>query len=177
MKALYGLKQAPRAWSSKFSRVLADIGLFPTPSDPCVFTDKGKSTSVVTYVDDGIVFATTDKRCREIVEQINLHVKANIVDGSIFLGIEIQRDGGRISLHRALVEIHSAGKELFLDSLLFDWNTVCITKLVFVFKDRRWLFAGHTKSFDHFLNVIPLMQQDTFLVDFVLETYKLVVLD
>lgn len=101
-KALYGLKQAPRAWSSKFCRTLKAIGFQPTASDPCVFASSKHDHFVVTYVDDGMIMAKNKVDCQNIVKQLDKHFKTNIVEGSVFLGIEILRaPDGTFQMHQA----------------------------------------------------------------------------
>lgn len=70
-KALYGLKQAGRAWYKLFDRVLRDLGLNPTKSDPCVYVGHARSKDViivVVYVDDILVMS----RDSEEVNQFGL---------------------------------------------------------------------------------------------------------
>lgn len=39
-KAIYGLRQSGRQWHTMLDSVLRSVGLTPTNSDPCVYTDK-----------------------------------------------------------------------------------------------------------------------------------------
>lgn len=99
-KALYGLKQAPRAWSSKFNTALLKLGFVPTLSDPCVYPNQEQNMYLGTYVDDGIVLGDTKQKCLEFVARLNNEFKTNIVEGSIFLGIEINRKMGAIEMRQ-----------------------------------------------------------------------------
>ncbi|CAB0041972.1 unnamed protein product [Trichogramma brassicae] len=66
-KALYGLRQAGRKWHEKINGVLQDLGLRPTNSDPCLYTDShDKLTFVLLYVDDILFVSRNAARVAEI---------------------------------------------------------------------------------------------------------------
>lgn len=97
-RALYGLKQAPCAWNSKFKTTMADLCLWPLKSDPCVYTNTGKSMFVVVYVDDGLIIGNTKRECENLLEKMNRVFKTKAVSGSIFLGLEINRNANGLTI-------------------------------------------------------------------------------
>lgn len=99
-KALYGLKQAPRAWSSKFTQALKSIGFHSLISDPCLFANNEKDKYIITYVDDGVIFCNLEKDCHEIIQQLNKHFTTNVVNGSVFLGIELIKGTSNLQWHQ-----------------------------------------------------------------------------
>jgi len=105
-KALYGLKQAPRAWNSTFDSALKALDFNPTLSDQCVYIHKGLSTIVVVYVDDGIILADTEQECVRVLDSIKAQFKLRRLDGSLFLGIEIEyKDGIYLTQSRYIKDI------------------------------------------------------------------------
>lgn len=56
-KALYGLKQTQLIWNKTFTKSMLDIGLKPTKTDQCVFTNEDKSIILAIFVDDGLAIA------------------------------------------------------------------------------------------------------------------------
>lgn len=86
-RAISVLRQAPRAWSSKFNETMRKLGFKPTLNDPCVYTNK--KIIVCTYVDDGVVVARIKEECKNLIQRLNCAFKTNMVEGSVFLGIEI----------------------------------------------------------------------------------------
>lgn len=51
-KGLYGLKQASAHWYVHAKATLAELGLFPTVSDVCLYTNETKDLFIIMYVDD-----------------------------------------------------------------------------------------------------------------------------
>ena len=60
IKTLYGLKRYPRHWHEKSKKVLATIGLHPSPNEPCLYSGiiiPGSAPLYLgIYVDDFYIF-------------------------------------------------------------------------------------------------------------------------
>ena len=63
-KTLYGLKHSPRHWHKKVKKTFANLGLFPCPNAPCLFTgtiiNGGSPLYLGLFVDDFIFFSASD---------------------------------------------------------------------------------------------------------------------
>lgn len=99
-KALYGLKQAPRAWSETLDRTLDTLGFIRTNSDSCVYLNQ-KGTIILIYVDDGLVISRRKEENEILIKQLSKHFRLKILSGESFLGINITRHKGMITLSQA----------------------------------------------------------------------------
>ena len=107
-RALYGLKQAPRAWNSTFDCTIKRIGFSQTYSDSCVYVNAAEQVYLVLYVDDAIVFGKDAESCQRTIDRINQYFKLRVLDGTLFLGMEIRRDDGiKLSQQRYIRDILS----------------------------------------------------------------------
>ena len=69
-KTLYGLRRSPNHWYNMVTRILKDMGLTPSPHDPCLYsgiinTDQQVSSPrqpihIGLYVDDFVYYSTSD---------------------------------------------------------------------------------------------------------------------
>lgn len=69
-KGLYGLKQAARAWNTRLNEVVMELGLTPTQTDPCLYSDTHNETYVTMYVDDGLIIGRDESKCRDILSKL-----------------------------------------------------------------------------------------------------------
>ena len=93
-KSLYGLKQAAKNWNDTFVSHLREFGLYPTQSDPCVFTTKDKGDDqlmVIIYVDDGVFASINKKRIEELLKFLRNKVEITTSEFDMFLGMQIKR--------------------------------------------------------------------------------------
>lgn len=61
LHGLYGLRKLPKLWLKLLSGTLSDIGLYPIPGQPCVYTDY-QGILVFFFVDDLVIVFPADKR-------------------------------------------------------------------------------------------------------------------
>ena len=95
-KSVYGLKQAPRCWWDKLTEVLAELGFFPTVSDPSIYVNKrvpGQWLYLGVFVDDLAIVGKDIEQVMKFKEQLAqifaIHDLGEIKD---FLGASIVRD-------------------------------------------------------------------------------------
>jgi transposase InsO family protein len=96
LKSVYGLKQAPRCWWDKLTKVLAELGFFPTVSDPSIYVNRnepGQWLYLGVFVDDLAIVGKNRERVMQFKEQLSqifeIHDLGEIKD---FLGASIVRD-------------------------------------------------------------------------------------
>jgi hypothetical protein len=108
-KALYGLKQALRAWYSRIDGYLQSLGFTKSKADPNLYYIFSQTNLLilVLYVDD-LFLTGAEKlivRCKE-----DMAVEVEMKDISLmhyFLGLEVCRDRGRISLGKVSMQFGS----------------------------------------------------------------------
>lgn len=114
-KSLYGLKQAPYTWNNKFKNSMLKLGLKPTKTDHCVFTNEDKTIIIAIYVDDGLAIGKnkTDLlcilKCLEKEFEIKICHKPNN-----FIGIEVNKNSEGITLTQ----------KNYIESLLNKFNMI-----------------------------------------------------
>ena len=102
-KTLYGLKQAPRGWNIKLNKTLSLIGFKRTPSDPCVYTKRFESETVIlaVYVDDIIILyknvLTLDIVKHGLEKYFSLK---DLGEPEYYLGLNIKRETNRLKLNQ-----------------------------------------------------------------------------
>ncbi|GJV35470.1 retrovirus-related pol polyprotein from transposon TNT 1-94 [Tanacetum coccineum] len=109
-KALYGLKQAPQAWYDTLSRFLLDNKFSKGAVDPTLFTRQtGKHILLVQIYVDGIIFASTDPKARDIFsnEMSSKFQMSMMGQISFFLGLQVSQNprGIFINLSKFSLEI------------------------------------------------------------------------
>jgi len=93
-KSLYGLKQAPRIWYLLLCNTICELGFVPLETDSSIYFSPALHAFLAVYVDDVLIFASSQPTCHEIFEQLNAHFKMeNLGAPSSFLGLNIIRDG------------------------------------------------------------------------------------
>ncbi|CAB0003770.1 unnamed protein product, partial [Nesidiocoris tenuis] len=99
-RSLYGLKQAPRCWNKRFVDYLSKIGLHASEADPCLFIREkdGKKLIVALYVDDGLVASNCKLEQDNFIEELKREFKITTKEASYFLGLEIEKQEGQISV-------------------------------------------------------------------------------
>lgn len=89
-KSLYGLKQSPRCWNTKFAEMLRIFDMKQTLSDPCVYVATEPDLMYLAiYVDDGLVFAKSQKIIDRLFGYLTKHFEVRTVNSSCFIGVEI----------------------------------------------------------------------------------------
>ncbi|KAI0992027.1 hypothetical protein K3495_g16159, partial [Podosphaera aphanis] len=88
-KGLYGLKQAAALWYDHAKATLARLGLFPTISDACLYTNKTKDLFIIMYVDDFQIMGPDLKKIEDIMKALHKRYKLKTVNTNLFLGIHI----------------------------------------------------------------------------------------
>lgn len=88
-KGLYGLKQAAALWYDDARSTLANLGLFPTISDVCLYTNKHKDLFVLLHVDDFQVMGPNLKKIDKLMQALHKKYKLKTVNTNLFLGIHI----------------------------------------------------------------------------------------
>jgi len=99
-KALYGLKQAPRLWPDDINAFLLSLGFTQSLADPNLYL-RSDGILILLYVDD-ISMSYLEAAAKAVIEvKAKLSQKykiTNLCPARQFLGIEIHRDGTRVSL-------------------------------------------------------------------------------
>jgi hypothetical protein len=102
-RALYGLKQSPRVWHLKLHNYLMQIGFKQSKSDYCVYYHNTyrpeDNLFLLVYVDDLIICTKTQARLDHLKQK--LRTQFDMKDSeplNHFLGIQIERDAGSISI-------------------------------------------------------------------------------
>lgn len=114
-KALYGLKQAPITWNKTFTKTMLKLGLIPTKTDRCVFTNTSKSVIIAIYVDDGLAISTNKTELDNILNCLELQFQIKIFKNpKNFVGLEICKDDTGISLKQ----------ETYIQNLLKNFNMI-----------------------------------------------------
>lgn len=98
-KALYGLKQAPITWNKTFTNVMLKLGLVPTKTDRCVFTNNNKTIIIAIYVDDGLAIAKDKQTLINILKCLRESFEIKIYENpENYIGLEISKDTEGITL-------------------------------------------------------------------------------
>lgn len=97
-KALYGLKQSARQWYKFLAGLLKQLGFSSISSDQSVFYNSDTETIVASHIDDLLIFGSIS-----LIQQLkeDIAAKVEITDLgpiSYYLGIEIARSPGQISI-------------------------------------------------------------------------------
>ncbi|GIL51635.1 hypothetical protein Vafri_7582, partial [Volvox africanus] len=118
LRSIYGLRQASRCWYDKLCTKFAEIGLFPSKSDPAMFVkvdEKGVILALV-HVDDMCVAAKTQEMVDRIKRAIGgLFKVRDLGEIKVFLGMEVtRRENGDITLSQAsyverILSVHGLG--------------------------------------------------------------------
>ena len=94
-KALYGLRQSGRQWLGTLNKVLRTVGLIETIADPCVYTDRDRSTLVRVYVDDILIFSKNQQNEQRMKETLSKAFRTkDLGEAKFCLGIEIHSSQG-----------------------------------------------------------------------------------
>ena len=93
LRSLYGLKQAPRCWYQRCADFLANIGLYPSHSDPCVFIGTVLDTLVILplYVDDGLVASERIEAVKYVLKEIKNEFAIQVNVPETYVGIQITK--------------------------------------------------------------------------------------
>ena len=110
-KGLYGLKQAAALWYDDARATLGKLGLHPTISDVCLYTNKEKDLFVLLHVDDFQVMGPSLKKINHLMSSLHKKYQLKNVSTDLFLGIKIKQSDGMIKLSqghyaRNLLERH-----------------------------------------------------------------------
>ena len=99
-KTLYGLSQSPKAWNDVFTTFLQQYNFTPIASDPCVFVGKacGEQIIFALYVDDVLFLAPTQAAISDVINTIKSKFTVTVGKAKSFVGFEIHRDKGGITL-------------------------------------------------------------------------------
>ena len=101
LKTLYGLKQLGREWNNQLNQGMQTIGFVRLISDPCAYIrGDDKDFQIVTvWVDDLLIFATSDKGMRETKAQIAQKWRiTDLGEPAKIIGIEVKHTRDSISI-------------------------------------------------------------------------------
>jgi hypothetical protein len=101
LKSLYGLKQASRSWNVKFDGYLVGLGFVRSVADPCVYRRSEENGIVILaiWVDDGLLCGPDKNKLLELISQLSTHLDITARDADFFIGIKIDRDRIRHTIH------------------------------------------------------------------------------
>lgn len=88
-KDLYGLKQAAVLWYDNAKSTLAQLGLHPTISDVCLYTNNEKDLFVLMHVHDFQVVSPHQSKIVQLMKALHQKYNLKTVNTDLFLGIEI----------------------------------------------------------------------------------------
>jgi len=100
-KTLYGLKQSGREWNNQLDLGLQTFGFTRLLSDPCAYVRReDKDFQIITvWVDDLLLFATTDKGIQRMKREIASRWRVtDLGEPSKIIGIEITRSDDSIAI-------------------------------------------------------------------------------
>ena len=98
IKNLYGLKQAAKTFYEHLVDILVnELEFTPSMVDPCVFY-RGNLT-IVTYVDDCMIFTPKKEEADALIIQMDKHFSMTD-EGSVeqYLGVKVERNNGSVKL-------------------------------------------------------------------------------
>ena len=98
IKNLYGLKQAAKTFYEHLVDILInELEFIPSMVDPCVFY-RGDLT-IVTYVDDCLIFTPKKEEADALITQMEKHFSMTD-EGSVeqYLGVKVERKNGSVKL-------------------------------------------------------------------------------
>ncbi|KAI1002281.1 hypothetical protein K3495_g5923 [Podosphaera aphanis] len=116
LRGIYGLRKSPKLWLKLLSGTLSDIGLYPIPGQPCVYTDY-QGILVFFFVDDLVIVFPADKRTEALAFLSKLTQKYEFrVLGEIkwFFGVKITRDRPKRKLFLS--------QEAYIDKICHEYN-------------------------------------------------------
>ncbi|KAI0996506.1 hypothetical protein K3495_g11676 [Podosphaera aphanis] len=90
-KGLYGLKQAAALWYDDVKTTLASLGLHPTTSDVCLYTNKTNDLFVLLHVDNFQVMGPSREKITKLMYSLHKGYKLKPVSTDMFLGIKISQ--------------------------------------------------------------------------------------
>lgn len=73
-------------------------GLEPTQTDPCFFFDRAKTLYAVAFVDDVAISCKDKVRIDKLLESLKSHFELTTTSLSKFVGLEINREPGQITI-------------------------------------------------------------------------------
>lgn len=97
-KSIYGLKQAAALWYDDAKATLANLGLYPTISDVCLYINKQKTLFVLLHVDDFQVMGPNRDELNNLMNSLFKKYKIKSVDTNLFLGINIKQSNQKLTL-------------------------------------------------------------------------------
>lgn len=111
-RSIYGLRQSPRCWNFTLDKKLKEMGLQPTPSDPCLYTnEEGEMMIVAVYVDDILIACKNSEKMEEVKKELGKCFKVNDMgELTYFLGVKIIQNKEKGSIW--------IGQETYTESIL-----------------------------------------------------------
>jgi hypothetical protein len=123
-KALYGLRQAPRAWNAKLNASLHTLGFERSESEHAVY-HRGNGDQLLlvgVYVDDLIITGASQEEVAKFKQEMTkLFRMTDLGILSFYLGIEVQQQGGQITLRQT-----SYAKKLLQRAGMEDCNPCAV---------------------------------------------------
>lgn len=116
-KALYGCLESAQLWYEELKKKLLSFGFETNPYDPCVFT-KDQDCTVLVYVDDLFIFATSQNSADTLVNQLQGTFKEITVNRGLkhsYLGMSF--DFSKKELHITM--------QGYIESIIQDSNVQC----------------------------------------------------
>lgn len=105
-RALYGLRQAPRAWNIKLDAVLVSLGFTRSESDNNVRGEGNERLLLEVYVDDLIITGASLTVINSFKQEMCSRFKMSDLGLlSLYLGIEVSQQPGRITLKQSSFSI------------------------------------------------------------------------
>jgi hypothetical protein len=104
LKSLYGLKQSGHAWNIEFDRIIWKHGFKCMCLDPCAYircenNGHGKFAIITVWVDDLLLFATSDALMEKTKQNISTEWETtDLGEPSKIIGIEITQSANTISI-------------------------------------------------------------------------------
>lgn len=91
--SLYGLRQSAHRWNKKFDDFLLQFGLLVSPTNPCVYYNKGDLHTIIDiYVDDGVIASTQQSHIDEIITYLQTAFKVVVGTRDYFVGFQVEFD-------------------------------------------------------------------------------------
>lgn len=124
-KSLYGLRQAPLMWNNTLKRALAELGMQPLKTDPCIFKNKDNSIYLAMHVDDGMLVGKNQSDLEQMLQKLDKFFCITSNEPKSYIGIELKFDDEGIHLSQGSYAKEVVSQYKMNDAKIAD-TPICI---------------------------------------------------
>jgi hypothetical protein len=102
LKGIYGMKQAGRVWNIKLNDVFVhDLKFHCVTSEHCLYVRRSETGFAIAsiHVDDTFAIGTSVAELDRLEDDLKKHFEITVADGTFILGIHVQRDRDKRTIH------------------------------------------------------------------------------